>query len=171
MNPMRQIRIEKVTLNIGAGRSPERLEKGLKLLRNIAGMKPIKTVTNKRIPAWNLRPGLPIGCKVTVRKKRAKELLTKLLKAKDDKLSEKQFDDQGNIAFGIHEYIDIPGVSYDPEVGIMGLEVCVTLERPGFRIKRRRIKRKKIGSGQRIPKHEALDFMKKEFKLMVGGEE
>ena len=168
---MRQIRIEKVTLNIGAGRSPERLEKGIKLLKDMSGVKPVKTITNKRIPAWNLRPGLPIGCKVTLRGEKAKELLKRLLQAKDNKLSGEQFDEQGNIAFGIHEYIDIPGVRYDPEIGIMGLEVCVTLERPGFRIKRRRIKRRKIGSRQRIPKQDALDFMKKEFNIGVGGEE
>lgn len=171
MNPMRDIRIEKVTLNIGAGRSPEVLEKGLKLLRNIAGMKPVKTVTNKRIPAWDIRPGLAIGCKVTVRKNKAKQLVTNLLKAKDNKLNEKQFDDQGNVAFGIHEYIDIPGVSYDPEIGIMGLEVCVTFERPGFRVKRRRIKRKRIGSRQKVSKQDAIDFMKKEFGVLVGGGE
>jgi len=170
MNPMRNIRIEKVTLNIGAGRAPERLDKGIKLISNITGLKPVKTVTNKRIPTWNLRPGLSIGCKLTIRGRNAKELLAKLLQAKDNKLNEKQFDDQGNVAFGIHEYIDIPGVSYDPEIGIMGLEVCVTLERPGFRIKRRRIKKKKIGSRHRIPKQEAIEFMKKEFKLGVGGE-
>lgn len=171
MNPMREIKIEKVTLNIGAGRSPEVLEKGLKLLRNIAGMKPVKTVTNKRIPAWDIRPGLAIGCKVTIRKNKAKQLVTNLLKAKDNKLNEKQFDDQGNVAFGIHEYIDIPGVSYDPEIGIMGLEVCVTFERPGFRVKRRRIKRKRIGSRQKVSKQDAIDFMKKEFGVLVGGGE
>lgn len=168
---MKHIRIEKVTLNIGAGRSPERLEKGIKLLSNITGMKPVKTVTNKRIPTWNLRPGLPIGCKLTIRKKKASQLLAKLLQAKDSKLNKKQFDNQGNIAFGIHEYIDIPGIRYDPEIGIMGLEVCVTLERPGFRIKRRRIKKKKIGSRHRIPKQDAIDFMKDEFKVSVGVEE
>lgn len=171
MNPMREIKIEKVTLNIGAGRSPEVLEKGLKLLRNIAGMKPVKTVTNKRIPAWDIRPGLAIGCKVTIRKNKAKQLVTNLLKAKDNKLNEKQFDDQGNVAFGIHEYIDIPGVSYDPEIGIMGLEVCVTFERPGFRVKRRRIKRKRIGSRHKVSKQGAIDFMKKEFGVLVGGGE
>ena len=170
MNPMRNIRIEKVTLNIGAGRAPERLDKGIKLISNITGLKPVKTVTNKRIPTWDLRPGLSIGCKLTIRRRMAKELLAKLLQAKDNKLNEKQFDGQGNVAFGIHEYIDIPGVSYDPEIGIMGLEVCVTLERPGFRIKRRRIKKKKIGSRHRIPKQEAIEFMKNEFKLGVGGE-
>lgn len=168
---MRQIRIEKVTLNIGVGKSPERLEKGIKLLKDVSSVKPVKTITNKRIPAWNIRPGLPIGCKVTLRKEKAKELLKRLLQAKDNKLSGEQFDEQGNIAFGIHEYIDIPGVRYDPEIGIMGLEVCVTLERPGFRIKRRRIKRRKISSRQKIPKQEAIDFMKNEFKISVGGEE
>src|SRR3989338_4408910 len=109
MNPMKEIRIEKVTLNIGAGKDQARLEKGLLLLNNITGIKPVKTFTKKRIPEWGLRPGLPIGCKLTLRKKKAEELLTRLLDAKNNRLGEKQFDNEGNLAFGVHEYIDISG--------------------------------------------------------------
>ncbi len=163
---MKQIRIEKVTLNIGAGKDADKLEKGMKLIRNITSKTPVKTYTKKRIPNWGLRPGLPIGCKLTLRKKEAAELLKKLLQAKDNQLDKKQFDDEGNIAFGIKEYIDIPGVSYDPDVGIMGLEVCVTLERPGFRIKRRYIKKSNV-KAHKIRKEDAVEFMTKNFGIKM----
>jgi large subunit ribosomal protein L5 len=168
---MREIRIEKITLNIGAGKDQARLEKGMKLLENITGIKPIKTFAKKRIPGWGLRPGLPIGCKLTLRKNAAVELFTKLLKAVDNNLKPSQFDMCGNVAFGIHEYIDIPGVKYDPSIGIMGLEICITLERPGFRIKKRKMKRKKISSRQAITKEEAIKFMESKFNVKVGEEE
>lgn len=170
MNKMKEIRIEKVTLNIGAGKSPERLDKGIKLLQKITGLQPVKTFTSKRIPNWGLRPGLPIGCKLTLRKNMAAELLKKLLAAKDNKLATKQFDNEGNLAFGIHEYIDIPGINYDPDVGIMGLEVCVTLERPGFRVKRRKIAKRKMKS-HKIKREDAIDFMSRNFSVKMGEQE
>jgi len=167
-NPMRRIRIEKLTLNIGVGKAPEKLDKGLKLLKNITGIAPVKTFTQKRIPAWNLRPGLPIGCKLTLRKGQVNDLLKRLLGAKENRLRESQFDEEGNIAFGIHEYIDIPGVNYDPEVGIMGLEVCVTLERLGYRIRRKRLHGAKIPKKHKVTKQDAMEFMQKEFMVKVG---
>ena len=167
MNQMRAIRIEKVTLNIGAGKDQTKLEKGLSLLKSITDATPIKTVTNKRIQEWGLRPGLPIGCKLTLRKGSAIKMLARLLEAVDNQLREKQFDDNGNIAFGIHEYINIPGAKYDPKIGILGLEVCVTLERPGYRIKRRRLLSRKIPTRHRISKQEAIEFMSKNFNTRV----
>ena len=170
-NISRNIRIEKLTLNIGAGKNTALLDKGLKLLKTISGVDPVKTITQKRIPAWGLRPGLPIGCKVTLRRDAARELLSKLLHAKSFVLKESQFDDNGNVAFGIHEYIDIPSVKYDPEIGIIGLEVCVTLERPGFRIKKRKLQTKRIPSRHRINKNDAIEFMRNQFKVKLGEEE
>ena len=139
---MRDMRIEKLTLNIGAGKEQAVLEKGMLLLKNITGVSPVKTITQKRIAGWGLRPGLPIGCKITLRKIRAKELIKNLLAARNNSLSKINFDNHGNISFGIHEYIDIPGVKYDHKIGIMGLQVSLTLERPGFRIKKRKIMKK-----------------------------
>lgn len=170
MNLMKNIRIEKVTLNIGAGKDQTKLEKGIVLLNLIANATPIKTVTNKRIQEWGLRPGLPIGCKLTLRKDKAIKTLPKLLDAVDNRLREKQFDENGNIAFGIHEYIEIPGVKYDPKIGIMGLEVCVTLERPGYRIKRRRLLQRKIPARHRISKQEAINFMANNYNTKVEAE-
>ena len=167
MNPMKTIRIAKVTLNIGAGTDAAKLEKGIKLIGSIATRPPVKTFTTKRIPTWGLRPGLPIGCKLTLRKKAASELLSRLLQAKEKKLSARQFDDLGNLSFGISEYIDIPGVEYIPEIGIMGLEVCVTLERAGFRVKRRRVRKSRISKSHCIRRQEAIDYLKKEFSVVV----
>ena len=168
MNPMRQIRIEKVTLNIGAGKDPKVLEKGVKVLKSITGIDPVKTVTQKRIPGWGLRPGLPIGCKITLRGKQSAELLKRLLDARSFTLTESQFDENGNVSFGLPEYIDIPGVKYDPEIGIMGLQVCVTLERPGYRIKRRRLRRSAVSRRHTINKQEAIAYMQEQFNVKIG---
>ena len=170
MNPSRNIKINKVTLNIGAGKDQVKLDKGIKLLKSITNVSPVKTVTSKRIPGWGLRPGLPIGCKVTLRRKNAVDVLKRLVHAKDNNLRESQFDNNGNIAFGIEEYIDILGVKYDPEIGIIGLEVCVTLERNGFRIKRRKIAKKKVPKKHMITKQEAIEFMQKEFNIKLEGD-
>ena len=108
---------------------------------------------------------------LTLRKQKAKEILSRLLAAKASKLKESQFDDGGNISFGIHEYIDIPGTKYDPEIGIIGLQACITLERPGYRIKRRRIQKKHISKAHRVSKSDALQYMKSEFKVTIGDEQ
>lgn len=171
MNPMQQLRIAKLTLNIGAGKEQAILTKGLKLLKTISNHEPMKTITQKRIQGWGLRPGLPIGCKVTLRNEEARELLARLLQAKDRKLGESNFDDCGNVSFGIPEYIDIPKVDYDPEIGVIGLQACVTLEKAGYRVKKRKRKRGVIGKKHRVTKAEAITFMKEQFKITVGGEE
>lgn len=161
-------RIEKVTLNIGAGKDQTKLEKGMTLIKTITGIEPAKTITKKRIPAWGLRPGLPVGCMLTLRKENAVKVLKRLLTAKNNSLALSNFDKLGNVSFGIHEYIDIPGVAYDPKIGVLGLQVCISLEKPGFRIKRRRNKRKKLPKKHFVSKDEAIDFMKKNFGVEVG---
>lgn len=170
MNPNKEIRIEKITLNFSAGKDQKQLEKGVKLLKHVTGITPIKTVTQKRIANWGLRPGLPIGCKITMRKNKANEILKKLLAAKQNNLKETQFDKNGNLAFGVPEYIDIPGVEYLPELGIMGFEVCVTLERAGFRVKKRKIQKSSIPNKHRIEKKEALEFFKDKYNVTFGEE-
>ena len=168
MNPMKEIRIEKVTLNIGAGKDQNLLKKGVKLLKSITGIEPVQTVTQKRIPTWGLRPGLPVGCKITLRGKKAEELIPRLLDARDFTLEHNHFDPHGTISFGIPEYIDIKGAQYDPDIGIIGLQACVTLERRGFRVKRRRLQTSRIGKSHTITKEEAQQFMNKKFNVRIG---
>lgn len=170
MNNMRMPRIEKLTLNIGAGKDVNKLDKAMVLIKSLTGVEPYKTVTQKRIPSWSLRPGLPVGCKLTLRKDKAVDILKRLLEAKENKLQRSNFDLNGNISFGIHEYIDIPDLKYDPKIGVMGLQVCVTLERPGHRIKRRRMMRKKLPSKQVVTREDAMAFLKDNFGVTVGGE-
>jgi len=170
-NPMKEIKIEKLTLNIGSGKDQKELEKATKLIKNITGMDPVTTKTDKRIAAWGLRPGLPIGAKLTLRGEVAEKLLARLLGAKDNLLPINHFDNLGNIAFGIPEYIDIPGVEYDPSIGVFGLQACVTLGRPGFRVKRRRVRPGKIGKLHSISKEEAIAFMKEKFSIKTEEED
>jgi large subunit ribosomal protein L5 len=167
MNPMKQIKIEKVTMNIGAGKDQTKLDKGMKLINSIAGRNPVKTFTRKRIQEWGIRPGLPLGCKLTLRKESAAQVLKRLIESKDNSLKISNFDNEGNVSFGIHEYIDIPGVRYDPDIGIMGLQVCVTLKRNGYRIKSRSVKKSSIPKKHRINKQDAMEFMKQNFKVEV----
>jgi large subunit ribosomal protein L5 len=165
-NPMKQIKIAKVTLNIGAGKSEDMMNRGIKLLQKLSPLNPVKTTTSKRIPGWGLRPGLAIGCKVTIRKN-PEALLKRLLAAKENILLEKNFDDNGNFSFGVPEYIDIEGLEYDPELKIMGLEVAVTLERPGYRIKRRKIRSTKIGGHHGVTKQDAMNYAKQALGVEV----
>ena len=168
MNKMRELRIEKITLNIGVGSPGDKLNNAKKLLQTITGLKPVETSSIKRIPTWGVRPKLPIACKVTVRGKKAEEILQRLLMSRENKLPARKIDAFGNFSFGIEEYITIPGVKYDATIGVIGLEVAVTLTRPGYRIKKRKLKQKKIAKSHVIKKQDALDFMKKEFNVNVG---
>lgn len=170
-NPMRTIKVTKVTLNIGAGKDQVLLEKAQKLLKQITGITPVRTITQKRIAAWGLRPGLPIGCKLTLRGKFASDILPRMLAAKEFKLNDNNFDDNGNISFGIKEYIDIKDAKYDPEIGIIGLQCSITLERPGFRIKRRKSLKKTIPMNHRISKQDSMAFMKEHFNVQYASEE
>jgi large subunit ribosomal protein L5 len=159
-NIMRKIKIEKIVLSIsGTG---DYLEKGCKLLQNLTGKKPKKTKSRKRIPSLGVRPGLEVGCVVTLRKN-YEELLKKLLITVDNILSKKQIS-ENNFSFGIKEYIEIPGIEYDREIGIMGFDVTVVFKRSGRRVNLKKIKRGKIPKKQTITKEEIIKFMEDNFQ-------
>ncbi len=166
-NAMKQIRIDKVTVNMGVGQSGEELEKAVMILKKITDAKPIKTLCKVRAPTWGIRIGLPIGAKVTLRKKMADKFLTEAFKAKDNSLKERNFDKTGNFGFGVKEYIDLPNIKYDPKFGIRGFDVLVTLERPGARVKKRKIAKHRIAPHHRISKKEAIEFVKSKYGVEV----
>jgi large subunit ribosomal protein L5 len=168
---MKEIRIEKITLNIGTGQPGPELDKAKLLLEKITGKKPIETKSWKRIPGWKVRPGLAIGTKLTLRNKEAIEVLKRLIEAVDKRISIRSFDKTGNLSFGVPEYLEIPGMEYIPEVGIIGLEVAVTLERPGYRVKKRSYLRRKIPARHQITKQEGIDYMKQNYSIIIKEEE
>ena len=168
-HPMRRPRIAKLTINIGVGESGERLTKAEKMLEQLVGQKPIRRRAKQTNKDFGIRRGEPIAVKVTLRGKKAYEMLDRLLEAVDRKLSVGNFDEHGNFCFGIQEHINIPGVEYDPEIGIFGMDVCVTLERPGFRVARRKRQRRKIPNRHKLTKEEGIVFAMEEFKVNVEG--
>jgi large subunit ribosomal protein L5 len=162
MNPMQEIKIEKITLNIGCGDDKQKIEKAKKLLEMLTGKKVVITRSKKR-STFGVTKGKPLGVMVTLRKSEALEFLKKSLAGVENKLDKSKFDSSGNFSFGVREYIDMPGVKYSHDVGMMGFEVAVTLSRAGFRIKSRRIQQKQIPSSHKINKEESSEWVKKTF--------
>ena len=157
---MREIKIEKVVLSVGG--VGDALEKGAKLLKLLTGKNPAKMKSTKRIPTFGVRPGLEIGALVTL-SKRAEETLKKMLIAEDNVLKKKQIS-LNNFSFGVKEYIEIPGVEYQRELGIMGFDVTVVFKRTGRRVKLRKMKRGKFPKRQMISKEEIIKFMEDKFQ-------
>ncbi|MFA6035708.1 MAG: 50S ribosomal protein L5 [Candidatus Micrarchaeia archaeon] len=163
-NPMRGLKVEKVTINIGAGQAGQVLENAKLLLKKLTGRTPATTVALARNPVFKLRKGDTIGAKVTLRRAPAIEFLKKAFETAGNRLSMRSFDRVGNFSFGIREYIDFPGVKYDPQIGMMGFDVCVTLNRlGGKRVKVRRRAQSKPRNSYAITKEEAMEFVKKMF--------
>jgi large subunit ribosomal protein L5 len=160
-NKMRTLKIEKVVLSCGA--TGERLEKSKKLLEFLTGKKAHKIASRKRIPDFGVRPGLEVGTRVTLRGKAALEMLRRILTAVDNTLKKKQVA-ENHLSFGIKEYIEVPGVEYQRDIGILGLNITVDLKRAGARVARRKIKSGKLPKRQHVSKEDVIKFMEENFK-------
>lgn len=158
--PMLKPRIDKVVVNISVGKSGEPLEKAEKVLKEITDRTPCKRKAKTSIRDFGVRKGESIASIVTLRKEDAVEFLKKVLPVVDNKISRKSFDEQGNVSFGLKEHIEIPGVKYDPEIGVFGMDVCITMARPGYRVKNRRIRNTKLGAKHVLTSDEAVIFLK-----------
>ena len=159
-HPMLRPRIAKVVVNLNVGKSGEPLEKANIVLQEITGQTPIKMKAKKTIRDFGIREGESIAVVVTLRKQKAIEFLKKVLPVVDNKISKSSFDVRGNFAFGLKEHIEIPGIKYDPDVGIFGMDVCVSVNRAGQRIKIRRKKKQSIGPKHLLTPEESIVFIK-----------
>jgi large subunit ribosomal protein L5 len=159
VNPMRGIMVDKVVINMGIGQSGEKLKRAQNLLEQLTGQRPTITYSEKTIKNFGIRKGEAIGVKVTLRREKAEKFLRDALTVKENKLRRRQVN-AGEFSFGIHEHIDLPGVNYDPDVGIFGMDVNVSLRRRGFRVSRRRICKSKVGKDHLITKEETIDFLR-----------
>ncbi|HID44118.1 MAG TPA: 50S ribosomal protein L5 [Archaeoglobaceae archaeon] len=158
-NPMREIVIDKVVVNLCVGESGERHKKAMTVIEQLTGQKPAITCAEKTIKNFGIRRGEAIGGKVTLRGSKAMEFLKKAFVVKENKLKRRQVG-SGEFSFGIAEHIDLPGVTYDPDIGMFGMDVCASLRRRGYRVKRRKNARSKIGKNHRITKNETVEFLR-----------
>ena len=160
-NPMRTVRIEKVVLSAGA--TADNLAKAKKLIELITGRKAQIIASRKRIPDFNVRPGLEVGTRITLRGSAALDLLRRLLGAVENKLSRKQVS-ENHLSFGIEEYIEIPGIEYQRDIGIRGFNTTIVFTRAGLRVKRKKIKAGSVPRRQYVLKEEIILFMEGNFK-------
>lgn len=166
INPMGRVRLGKVILHICVGNNWERLQRAARLLEGLTGQKPVFRKAKKTIRAFGISRKDLISCMVTLRGEKAEDFLRKAFQAVEG-IRASSIDERGNFAFGIQEHLDLPGVKYDPEIGIFGMDVIVALEKPGRRIERRRYRRSKGGKGSLITKEEAIQYIKDVFGVEV----
>ncbi|MDE1829883.1 MAG: 50S ribosomal protein L5 [Thaumarchaeota archaeon] len=166
-SPMKKISVAKVVLNMGVGKSGDPIERAKLALQQISGQQPSPRMAKATQRDWGVHKGEPIGVAVTVRKQPAIELMKRLFAAKGNQIKGSSFDDFGNVSFGIREHIDIPGVKYDPNIGIVGLNISISLTRPGFSIRVRSKHKTSIGDGHRITAEAAKEFLTREFGVQV----
>jgi large subunit ribosomal protein L5 len=134
-NVMEVPKIEKITLNMGVGEASQDKKKvttAAAEMEAIAGQKPVITKARKSIAQFKLREGMPIGCKVTLRRERMYEFLDRLVtvampRIRDFRgLNPKSFDGRGNYAMGLKEQIIFPEISYDKIDKVRGMDIIVT---------------------------------------------
>ncbi len=164
---MSQPRIAKVTVNIGCGEGGERLERAEKVMQKLTGAKPSRTFGKVNNRELGVRPGMPIGCKATLRGAPAEDFVRRALYTRLGKVYSWSFDNQGNLQFGVKDHTDFEGERYDPDIGVFGMDVCITLEKPGHRIKHRRLLARKVPQKHRVSREEAMAFLSEKFNMEV----
>ena len=166
-NVMRTPRVEKVTVHMSVGESGKKLSNAEMIMETITGQKPVRNFAQKTLPAFGIKKGEAIGCKVTLRGEKAEKFLNTAFKIKEMTLNAKSFDKSGNFAFGIEEHTDFPGLEYDPEIGIYGMDVIVSLERPGYRIKRRKAQQQSVPISHKLTTDDSIAYLNSKYGVEV----
>merc|ERR1719446_1673094 len=148
-NTMREVKIEKLILNLCTGESGDKLTKAAKVLEDLTDQKPVESKARYTVRTFGIKRNEKIAAYVTVRGDRAEELIKRGLKVKEYELRKKNFSQEGNFGFGIDEHIDL-GIKYDTSTGIFGMDFTVCLKRCGDRVSKRRGRKNRVGKFQRV---------------------
>ena len=166
-NTMRTPVIDKVIVHMGVGESGQHLVNAEEILRTITGQTVVRCFAKRTLPAFAIKKKEPIGCKVTLRGQKAQEFLEIALGIVEKSLVKSQFDSLGNVSFGIEEHTDFPGMRYDPNIGVFGMDVTVVIKRPGERICKRRIATRQIPTNHRVTVEDAIAFLNESYGVEV----
>ena len=166
-NVMSIPRVSKVTVHMSVGESGKKLSNAEMIMTKITGQKPVRTMAKRTLPGFGIKKNEPIGCKVTLRGENAEKFLKTAFAIHDNAVEANRFDENGNFAFGIEEHTDFPGMEYDPDIGIYGMDVIVAVERPGYRIKHRRIQKQKVPSGHKLTREDSIAYVSKNYGVEV----
>ncbi|MFB6162850.1 MAG: 50S ribosomal protein L5 [Halococcoides sp.] len=165
---MREPRIEKVVVHMGIGHGGRDLANAEEILEAVTGQQPVRTTADATVGEFDIREGDPIGTKVTLRGADAESFLETAFEFTG--ISASQFDETGNVSFGVEEHTNFPSQEYDPETGIFGLDVTVNLVRPGYRVAKRDKASRPIPDGHQLDPADAIRFVEQRFDTEVTDE-